>query len=69
MAIDFTNEIDAIKRAIATGARVVVYGGKRIEYDTFDKMLARLNWLETQQAGGVSQRPAAGFASFDRGDC
>jgi hypothetical protein len=68
MAIDYSAEIEAIKLAISTGATKISYDGKSIDYDSFEKLLARLNWLETQQNFGVSTRPSYAFATFDRGD-
>lgn len=66
MSINFTAEIIALKKAIASGATSVSYDGKRVDYDSLEKMLARLRWLEAQQSG--AGRSTAGFATFDRGD-
>lgn len=71
MAIDFSSEIDALKLAIASGATEVAYDGKRVQYDSFEKLLARLSWLEAQSAqaaGAPITRPVASFASFSRDD-
>lgn len=67
---DFTNEIAALRKAIASGATRVSYDGRTVDYDSYEKLLARLRWLEGEQGIGVqAARPSAGFASFDRGDC
>lgn len=68
MAIDYSAEIEALKLAIASGANRVSYDGKSVDYDSFEKLLARLNWLEAQANSGVSTRPSYAFATFDRGD-
>lgn len=67
---DFSNEIQGLKEAIASGATRVSYDGKSVDYDSFEKMLQRLGWLERQQATATGARrgPRAGFATFDRGD-
>lgn len=63
---DYSAEITALKGAIASGATHVSYDGKTVDYDSFEKMLARLRWLEEQN--GAAPRATAHFASFDRGD-
>ncbi|BCP53792.1 hypothetical protein K32_24090 [Kaistia sp. 32K] len=67
---DFTAEILALKKAIASGATRVSYDGKSVDYDSLDQLLKRLTWLEAQQNVGSGQprRPTAGFATFSRGD-
>lgn len=66
---DFTIEITAIEKAIASGTRSVSYGDKSVTYDSFEDMLKRLSWMKSQQAALVSgrRRPGASFASFSRG--
>ena len=64
---DFTAEITALKAAIASGAPQVRYDDYNVTYDSFEKLLARLRWLENQQ-GGAAPRPMAHLASFSRGD-
>ena len=66
-APDYTAEIAALKAAIASGATQVRYDDYSVTYDSLDKMLARLRWLENQQ-GGTSPRPLAHLGSFSRGD-
>ena len=68
---DYTAEMIALRKAIATGARRVTYdNGRNVEYDSFEKLKARLSFLENLQnpAGAYSRAPTAGFARFDRGD-
>jgi hypothetical protein len=67
---DYTVEISQIRQAIATGAKVVTYdGGRRVEYDSFESMKARIRYLEDLQAGASGARlSSCSFASFDRGD-
>ena len=67
MAADYTAEITALKAAIASGATQVRYDDYSVTYDSLDRMLARLRWLENQQ-GGAAPRPMAHLASFSRGD-
>jgi hypothetical protein len=69
MATDYTSEIAALDRAIASGVTEVQHDGQRTRYDSFKELLARRNWLKSQASGDGSARPLAGFASFDRGDC
>jgi hypothetical protein len=69
MAIDFNAEIEALKLAVSSGAMSVEYDGKKVTYGSRVDLLARLRWLQQQQAGGtLPARPSAGFATFDRGD-
>jgi hypothetical protein len=71
VATDFTSEIAALDRAIASGVTEVQHDGQRVQYDSFEKLLARRNWLKSHSSSesGGATRPLAGFASFDRGDC
>ena len=64
---DFSAEITALKAAIASGATQVRYADYSVTYDSLEKMMTRLRWLESQQ-GGASARPLAHLASFSRGD-
>lgn len=63
---DYSTEILALKRAIASGIRTVTHGDNTTTYDTFEKLLARLNWLEAQQSS-ASRGPLAGYAAFSGG--
>jgi hypothetical protein len=64
---DYTAEIAALTAAIASGATELRYTDYTVRYDSFDKMVARLEWLKRQQDGG-SSRPKVSLASFSRGD-
>lgn len=68
---DYTLQIEALKEAIATGALEVTYdGGRKVKYDSFEMMKARIAYLQGEIAAEnpVSGRPSVGFASFWRGD-
>ena len=63
---DYTAEIASLKAAIASGTTLVRHGDLIVHYETFDKLLARLNWLNAQNG---AKRPAAVIlAGFGRGD-
>jgi hypothetical protein len=64
---DYTAEIAALKAAIASGATQVRYADYSVTYDSLEKMLARVRWLEGQQSGATA-RPPAIYAGFSRGD-
>jgi hypothetical protein len=64
---DYTAEIAALKAAIASGATQVRYADYSVTYDSLEKMLARVRWLEGQQSGAAA-RPPAIYAGFSRGD-
>lgn len=65
---DYTTEIAALEKAIASGARSVSYGDKSVNYDSFEEMLKRLSWLKAQQSvNSGRRRPSSSFASFSRG--
>lgn len=68
---DYSEEIAALKAAIASGAKRVTTGQRTVEYDSFSALMARLRFLEGEQNAGVpsARLPTSGFASFDRGDC
>lgn len=66
---DYSNEIAALREAIASGAKTVSYEGKSVTYDDYEALIARLKWLEGQQVAGTpARRHTIGFASFSRGD-
>ena len=64
---DYTAEIAALKAAIASGATQVRYADYSVTYDSLEKMLARVRWLEGQQSG-AAPRPPVIYAGFSRGD-
>lgn len=69
---DHSAEIAALDKAIATGATRVRYdNGREVEYDSFERLLARRRFLiglqENPQSTSLPRRSA--LAAFDRGDC
>lgn len=68
---DYSADIAALKKSIATGATEVRYDdGRVVRFDSLDKLFERVRYLEgLQNAGTPTLRPpTAGFAYFDRGD-
>lgn len=67
MAIDNSEQIAALRAAIATGARRIVFhsGGTRreVEYHSLKDVREALTWLEQQQA----PRPSMTFGAFRLG--
>jgi hypothetical protein len=62
-------ELDALKRAYASGTLRVTYDGKTVEYGSADDLLKRIRTVETEiAAASGAPRPIAGLASFGRGD-
>lgn len=62
-------ELDALRRAYASGTLRVTYDGKTVEYGSAADLLARIRTIEGEmQAAAGMPRPVAGFASFNRGD-
>jgi hypothetical protein len=59
MAIDYAAEIEALKLAIASGAKSVSYDGKSVQYDDIDKMLERLRILQSGRTARLTGRPQA----------
>ena len=43
--------VDALKAAIARGAKVLQLNGERVEYNTFNEMRAALRMMEEEVAG------------------
>lgn len=64
MSVDNSEQIAALRAAIATGARRIVFhsGGTRreVEYHSLKDMREALAWLEGQQV----KRPAMSYAGF-----
>ena len=63
-----STELDALKRAYATGVLEVEYDGKRTRYDSGNALLARIRMIEGEIAAASNggSRPVAGYASFRR---
>lgn len=69
--VDYSVEITKLREAIASGATEVQYdNGNRVRFDSLEKLVERIRYLEDLQTGGSlsSRLPTAGFAYFDRGD-
>ena len=63
------SELEALKRAYATGTLRVSYDGKSVEYGSAADLLSRIRTIEREMAAGTSKPlPAAGFAGHSRGD-
>jgi len=68
MAITATAvEIEALRKAIASGVLSVRHGGVETTFDSFKALVARYNQL-TRAINPSRTGPRAGFASFDRGE-
>ena len=68
---DYSVEILALEKAIATGATTVTYDdGRSIRYDTFEALLARRRFLIGVQESTtpIASPRRSALASFDRGD-
>lgn len=62
----YTNEMyNALIEAIATGAKEVWYGDKRVAYRSLDEMLRVKE--EIEQALGITKSPKRTLASFSKG--
>lgn len=62
-------ELDALKRAFASGTLRVTFDGRTVEYGNADDLIKRIRAIETEVAASAGRpRPIAGFAGFGRGD-
>jgi hypothetical protein len=62
-------ELDALKRAYASGTLRVTFDGRTVEYGNADDLAKRIRAIEAEMAADAgAPRPTAGFASFSRGD-
>jgi hypothetical protein len=60
-------ELDALRRAFASGTTKVSYDGQTVEYGSADDLLSRIRLIEREMAGAAGRpRPVAGFARFGR---
>lgn len=64
---DYSTQIAGLKAAIASGVTEVNYKDYSAKFDSFEKMLARLRFLEDLQGTGAA-RAVAGLSQFSRGD-
>ncbi len=63
------SELDALKRAYASGTLRVSYDGKTVEYGAAADLLSRIRTIEREIESGSAGRPAvAGYAGFSRGE-
>lgn len=65
---DFTTEIAALEKAIAAGAIEVRDGERLVRYDSFQDLLARLDWLKVQTSGSSGRKAPVVLGSFSRGE-
>ena len=62
------SELDALRRAYASGTLRVSYDGKSLEYGSAADLLSRIRTIEGEMAAGAGRPlPVAGFAGFRRG--
>ena len=60
-------ELDALKRAYATGTLRVTSDGRTVEYGNAADLLSRVRVIESEMAQNTgSPLPVAGFATFRR---
>ena len=62
-------ELDALRRAYASGTLRVTYEGKTVEYGSAADLLSRIRTIERdRQPTGTGKSPIRGFAGYSRGD-
>lgn len=60
-------ELEALRRAYASGTLRVSYDGKTLEYGSASDLLSRIRTIEGEMSAGAGRPlPVAGFASFRR---
>lgn len=60
-------ELEALRRAYASGTLRVSYDGKTLEYGSASDLLSRIRTIEGEMAAGAGRSlPVAGFAAFRR---
>lgn len=63
-------ELDALRRAYASGTLRVTYDGRTVQYDDADGLLKRIKTIEADMNVAAGRpRPRVGIARFRRGDC
>lgn len=63
------SELDALRRAYASGTLRVSYDGKTVEYGSEADLKRRIDTIESAIAAAQGKpRPVAGYAAFGRGD-
>ena len=63
-----TTELDALKRAYASGTLRVSYDGKTVEYGSAADLISRIRTIEREMLASSARPPVAGYAGFGRGD-
>ena len=62
-------ELDALRRAYASGTLRVTYEGKTVEYGSAADLLSRIRTIERdRQTSANGKSPVAGLAGYSRGD-
>ena len=63
-------ELDALKRAYASGTTRVTYEGKTVEYASARDLMQRISFIERELAPNSprSARPSRGLVRFQRGE-
>ncbi|MFO0992568.1 MAG: hypothetical protein U1E67_11635 [Hyphomicrobiales bacterium] len=60
-------ELDALRRAFASGTLRVSYEGRTVEYGSAADLLSRIRTIEREMTATSDNRlPLAGFAGFSR---
>jgi hypothetical protein len=61
-------ELEALKRAYASGTLRVGYDGKSVEYGSAEDLLRRIRTIEREIATAAGKpRPRRGYATFSKG--
>jgi hypothetical protein len=62
-------EIDALRRAYASGTLRVSYEGRSVEYGSASDLLSRIRTIEREiSTASQARAPIAGLAGFSRGE-
>jgi hypothetical protein len=62
------SELDALRRAYASGTLRVSYEGKSVEYGSAEDLLRRIRTIEREMAAATGKpRPSRSFATFSKG--
>jgi hypothetical protein len=65
------SDIDRLKKAIASGVKQVMEGGRMVTYDSFESMKERLQMMQAEVNGGRTHgnfKASFRMPSRDRGD-
>ena len=62
------SELDALRRAYASGTLRVSYDGKSVEYGSAEDLLRRIRTIEREIAAAAGKpKPSRSFAAFSKG--